>query len=322
MRKRDAGIGRKTRVRRRETQLPRFGQYCERWMQTVRPGIAPSTAARYASILRCHILPLLGGRTLRQAAETAAELPSLLEARGYAPKTIRDVVGVLQKTLRFAAEESGLTPPRLVCPKRARQQPRVLTRQEQRQLTEYLETRRERQSVGILLALNTGLRVGELCALRWGDLSLAEGILRVNATLQRLPAEAESGQGRTEVQLGPPKTACSRRVIPLTARTAELCRRLGPGAPEAFVLSGSERWVEPRVMQYRLARCVAACGLERVHFHTLRHTFATRCVEAGCELKSLSEVLGHASTAVTLDLYVHATLEHKRANLEKLEALA
>lgn len=78
----------------------------------------------------------------------------------------------------------------------------------------------------------------------------------------------------------------------------------------------------PRMMQYRLARCVAACGLERVHFHTLRHTFATRCVEAACELKSLSEVLGHASTAVTLDLYVHATLEHKRANLEKLEALA
>lgn len=258
---------------------------------------------------------------MRQAAAEAVELPALLEARGYAPKTIRDVAGVLYKVLGFALEGTGLTPPRLVCPKRARRQPRVLTRQEQQRLVNYLETRRERQSVGILLALNTGLRVGELCGLRWGDVSLTEGVLRVNATLQRLPVEPGSGQGRTEVRLGPPKTACSGRVIPLTERTAELCRRLGPGAPEAFVLSGSRRWVEPRVMQYRLARCAAACGLEQVHFHTLRHTFATRCVEAGCELKSLSEVLGHAGTAVTLDLYVHATLEHKRANLEKMEAL-
>ena len=86
----------------------------------------------------------------------------------------------------------------------------------------------------------------------------------------------------------------------------------------AFVLTGSRRFIEPRTVQYRLRRYLRECGIEDAHFHTLRHTFATRCVEVGFELKSLSEILGHSSTAITLNRYVHSSIELKRDNMFKL----
>lgn len=108
--------------------------------------------------------------------------------------------------------------------------------------------------------------------------------------------------------IGAPKSDSSLRTIPLPAQIAVLCRHMQPADPEAYVLTGGPAYMEPRTLQYRLKRYTAACGLEGVHAHTLRHTFATRAIESGFELKSLSEVLGHATTAITMERYVHSTL--------------
>ena len=116
-----------------------------------------------------------------------------------------------------------------------------------------------------------------------------------------------------------PKTEHSSRVIPLNAFSKDLCERFRASDPMAFVLTGeSQRYMEPRLLQYRLKKYAAECQIEGLHFHTLRHTFATRCVESGFEIKSLSEVLGHANSRITLDLYVHPSMELKRCNMEKL----
>ena len=116
-----------------------------------------------------------------------------------------------------------------------------------------------------------------------------------------------------------PKRSTSVRIIPLNREMTELCRKWKPLNPEAYVLTGEEkRYMEPRALQYRIGRCTKSCGLEGVHFHTLRHSFATRCVEAGFEIKSLSEILGHSSPRITLERYVHSSLDLKRENMDKL----
>lgn len=197
---------------------------------------------------------------------------------------------------------------------------RVLSREEQARLVAYLLTDMDACKFGVLLTLFTGMRIGELCALQWRSISLTEQTIRIDATLQRLRNTGEAGASRTRLVTGTPKSDTSARTIPLTDYAAQLCRRMDPHSPEAYVLTGTEHCMEPRALQYRMAKCTRECGLEGVHFHTLRHTFATRAVEVGFEIKSLSEVLGHANTAITLDRYVHSSLALKRDNMKKLEA--
>ena len=189
-----------------------------------------------------------------------------------------------------------------------------MTIEEQKRLVAYLLHPTDSCKFGLLLALYTGLRIGELCALRWSCIDLREQTIRIAATMQRLGG---TGEG-TRIVIGAPKSDSSLRTIPLPAQIAVLCRHMQPVDPEAYVLTGGPAYMEPRTLQYRLKRYTAACGLEGVHAHTLRHTFATRAIESGFELKSLSEVLGHATTAITMERYVHSTLEMKRTNMNKL----
>ena len=134
-------------------------------------------------------------------------------------------------------------------------------------------------------------------------------------------SQSDKQSNRTKIIIGSPKSDNSARVIPLTEYALTLCRRFQVDNPEAYILTGTEKLMEPRALQYRIEKYTRECGLEGVHAHTLRHTFATRAVEVGFEIKSLSEVLGHANTTVTLERYVHSSMELKRTNMEKLKAV-
>ena len=171
------------------------------------------------------------------------------------------------------------------------------------------------------MTLCTGLRIGEICALKWKDISIENKALRVSATVQRIKDLDGTPENKTKLLISDPKTYSSSRVIPLTEYTAALCMRYKAEDPEAYILTGTRTLMEPRMMQYRIKKYTAECGLAGVHFHTLRHTFATRCVEVGFELKSLSEILGHASPKITLERYVHTSMEMKRENMDKLTVI-
>ena len=174
----------------------------------------------------------------------------------------------------------------------------------------------------VLFALMTGLRIGEVCALRVSDISLTERVVTVRETMQRIK-NLDGNGAKTKIVFTKPKSSTSARVVPLTNMAYELCKeRLRKYAMNAFLLTGSEtKTIEPRVMQYHIKKYSEACGIEDMHFHVLRHTFATRCVEVGFEIKSLSEVLGHSTPRITLERYVHSSLEFKRQNMTKLEAI-
>lgn len=151
----------------------------------------------------------------------------------------------------------------------------------------------------------------------WENISLRDNTITITSTMQRLKNMNPDREAKTKIVIGSPKSDTSIRTIPISDYAAELCEKMNPQSPAAFVLTGTPDYMEPRTLQYRMEKYTVGCGLKGVHFHTLRHTFATRCVEVGFEIKSLSEILGHANTTITLDRYVHSSMELKRDNMNK-----
>lgn len=196
---------------------------------------------------------------------------------------------------------------------------RVFSREEQCCLEDYLFDRMDIYKFGVLLTLYTGLRVGELCSLQWEDVQ--PDSITVRKTMQCL--RKEDGQG-SEVVIGEPKTPTSARVIPIPSFLGEYVGFFKEQGKEQTYFLGAtgQTLVEPRVMQYKFKQYLRDLGIEGATFHTLRHTFATRCVECGFEIKNLSEVLGHSRIETTLNKYVHSSMDQKRRNMEKLKRLS
>lgn len=297
---------------------PCLSEICDIWLGRKKDQLRESSCMKYRTILERHIKPKLGRRLPEELSTEAVDAftRELLETDGLAVKTVHDVLTVLHSVLKDAetCRPAGAPPVQIRYPKGKRREMRVLTVEEQKRFVTYLLYPMDSCKFGLLLALFTGLRIGELCALRWSSIDLCEQTIRIAATMQRL---GKTGEG-TRIVIGAPKSDTSLRTIPLPSHIMPLCSRMRPVDPDAFVLTGSARYMEPRTLQYRIKRYTSDCGLEGVHAHTLRHTFATRAIESGFELKSLSEVLGHATTAITMERYVHSTLEMKRTNMNKL----
>lgn len=301
-----------------------FAQFCDEWLSDSAGRLRQASYIKYSTIAEQYIKPYLGAMLPQGITAEVTERFSaaLLHENGLAPKTVRDVLSVLNSALKYAARHvPGVLPvPESAYPKEERKPMRVLTPREQQTLTDYLLTEMDECKFGVLLAQLTGLRIGELCALRWEAVSVEDGTLTVTQSMQRLKSSEQDGS-KTRVFISAPKSGTSVRTIPLTALAHSLCEAMRPDDPRAFVLTGTQEYIEPRTLQYRFKKYVTDCGLTGVHFHTLRHTFATRCVEVGFEIKSLSEVLGHSSTRVTLDRYVHPSMRLKRDNMAKLSEI-
>ena len=302
----------------------RFAFYCDEWLLLRKNKVRESTYIKYKVVLEKYIKPKLGscfplGITTDIVEDFTNEL--LLEEK-LAAKTAHDILvmlhGVLKHTaLQFPGVFSAIE---INYPKESRKEMRVLSCDEQERFVRYLLTDIDACKFSVLLMLLSGMRIGELCALKWGNVNLDEQTVRITATLQRLHDTSMENERRTRIVIGAPKSDTSVRTIPLTDYAAELCRKFA-ASNTAYVLTGTEECMEPRTLQYRIKKYTKECGLEGVHAHTLRHTFATRAVEVGFEIKSLSEVLGHANTSITLERYVHSSMDLKRANMDKLTAI-
>ncbi len=312
----------------------RFSYYCDEWLWLGKNRLKESTYVKYEAVLACHIKPKLGG--CMPAAITTEMVEAftneLLHQEHLAPKTVKDVLVVLRSVLKYTAKHTagGLPVIDIVYPREKKKEMRVLTMEEQKELVDYLQKDMDTCKAGVLLALLTGIRIGELCALKWEAVSVEEKCLRVTETMQRLKSTDGEGKAKTRIVIDVPKSEASVRTIPLTDNAVGVINKMMeyfddsntmPGHGKTYILTGTCHYMEPRTLQYRFGKYVKECGLTDVHFHTLRHTFATRCVEVGFEVKSLSEILGHSSTTITLERYVHSSMELKRNNMSKLEAV-
>ncbi len=304
----------------------RFSVYCDEWLKLNRLKVKESTYVKYHVMINNHIKPKLGGCLVAALSSFVIEEFSqeLLFEEDLSPKTVKDILVLLKSVLRYTRKNypGVMADIEISYPKEVKKEMRVLTPEEQKRFTDYLLTDMDSIKFGVLLTLMTGMRIGEVCALRWSDISLKENVIRVGATMQRIKNMNEGESAKTKIIISDPKSDSSMRLIPLTDNAVWLCKMLGRQSPAAFVLSGtSESFIEPRVLQYKLERFTKACGLEGVHYHTLRHSFATRCVEVDFEIKTLSEILGHSSPKITLERYVHTSMELKRSNMNKLSLI-
>ncbi len=300
-----------------------FLYYSTAWLQLNKRGIKESTYIKYRTILDKHIHPILGNYGIDEiTSDMIGEFTAQL-LKKLSPVSVKTILVITNAVLTYARSCDQITenPVVMVYPKVEKKEMRILSSEEQNRFVKYLLKDMDCCKFGVLLTLLTGMRIGELCALKWNDIDFQTKTLHIRHTMQRLQNLNEDFDSKTRICIGSPKTATSLRVIPLTDPLIELCRKFREEHSDTYILTSAASYMEPRTLQYRMRKYMKDCGLEGVHFHTLRHTFATRCVEVGFEIKSLSEILGHANTSITLNQYVHSSLEWKRSNMNKLSIL-
>ena len=294
--------------------MSEFKQISEQWLKYKARFVKRSTLAQYRRVLFKQLVPLY------EQYKNFHTVHEELSTR-YKPKTVRDAVIVLNQVLEYACKNDFPLTDQRIPSKTVRlyqNRIKVLSVYEQKIFSSYLLEEMDFSKLGIFVCLYTGLRLGEICALQVKDVDFRAKVLRISKTVQRIC----DGSGESYHHIDTPKTACSEREIPLPefllVLLAEQLRNL---PSEYYVASGTSEFVQPRTYQSRLQTYYRQCDFSSYHFHTLRHTFASRAIELGFDPKSLSEILGHANVRITLNLYVHPSLEKKRTEMELFSAI-
>lgn len=300
---------------------PSFQTVATRWKAEKRQWVKPSSYATYVWLLNSYLLPFFSARDSFGEADVQAFVNGQL-ARGIAPKTIRDTLVVLKMILRFGRKECGWPNMEFTVhfPTWAEEKPPVpvLRETDQKRLLRHLRANCSYRNLGILICLQSGLRIGELCALQWKDLDTRSGIIRITKTIQRI-CLSDGAEKDYRLVVGTPKTTSSVREIPMSGELKRLIQQAKKDTlPGHYVLSNSTRPLEPRTCRTYFRRLLKQLGIPSVRFHALRHTFASRCIQSRCDYKTVSAILGHSSLATTMDLYVHPGLQDKRRCVERL----
>lgn len=299
------------------------------WLTSIEPQIKQSTFNKYNNLLASYIVPYLGDIEINDlAVDKLYEWCNYLlqkggkKENGISPKTVSDALSLIRRIICHAASRGykTLCTGKELSINQPSKEINVLTRSEQDALCRYLYKHPCERNIGILLSLFTGLRIGELCALDWPDISLESGTIYIHKNIQRVQTK-ENSEKKTEIVITKPKSQCSIRTIPIPEflisflKNADIKR-------QGYLLTGNNKYLEPRTMENHFHKILDEISIRQVNFHTLRHTFATRCIEVGFDIKSLSEILGHANVNITLNRYVHPPLQLKKENMERLSVFA
>lgn len=314
-----------TQILQRRSKMPNnikmtVKELFDEWLLSISCRAKESTIENYKMKIRKHLLPDFGGMKFEML--NTKIIQSYVQQKlksGLSARYVADIIIVFKSMAKYVSREYNCYNPlvNVALPKVLHKSTvLILDKNEQRKLEGYLTENNNKVSLGIMLAMYTGLRIGELCALRWKDIDLNERTLTVRNTIQRI--NNPDGSSATRIVITKPKSAASERIIPLPGGLIEILTDFKT-EKESFVLSGSKIPVEPRTMQYRFSSILNKIGLPSVHFHSLRHLFATNCIKLGFDIKSLSEILGHSSAEITLNLYVHSSFEQKSSCMKRIQ---
>ncbi len=306
-----------------------FHQTADRWFEFIQPHLKDSSSNKYMNLMKTYIFPVLGEIVLNEISNEMLEslCNSLLQSggvkgNGLSFKTVSDTLSLVREIMKYAGYDntSFISTARSLQHKHEIKSMRVLSINEQKKLCEYLYSDISGYNIGILVCLFTGLRIGEICALRWENISLSEQTIYVCETLQRV--QDKSGTERkTKIIITAPKSSSSIRMIPIPDKLVEIISNYQISRTGYFLTNSNEKYLEPRTMQYRFKVALEKSFIAPANFHALRHTFATRCIELGFDVKSLSEILGHASINITMNRYVHPSMELKKENMQRFSGL-
>lgn len=312
----------------KEPTIPSFSfEYvANEWLITAESELKESSIVKYKNILNNYLLPEYRGIPITAITQESLQffLKNLFyyggnKKQGLSSKTITSIFSITKNIFRYAQIELKV-PVHDIHNIRTRQDTpklRIFSLAEQQKLHQYLIQNLSLSNLGILLCLYTGIRIGELCALTWEDISFDEQCLCISKTMQRVQ-QFDNTLPKTHISITSPKSMCSIRKIPIPNTIFDLLVNL-QGQKQEYLLTGStSKFVEPRTMQNRFQKILQTCHIEHANFHALRHTFATRCIELGFDYKSLSEILGHSNVNITLNRYVHPSMELKQKHMNLL----
>lgn len=293
----------------------------ELWFSDIKLKVKESTFTNYFMKYEKHVKPTLG--RFAYSKLTVEKLNEFVQSKlssGLSAKYTADIAGVVKMVCRFAKKRFGYEDKSefMTIPKSKLKEKELLDKNEQLRLNDYLIANPTLTNIGILLSAATGIRIGELCGLKWDNINLDEKILTVKNTVQRI--KNIDGKTATKLVVTAPKSNTSVRAIPLPDFIVPILKKVKCGN-DCYLLSGTRGIVEPRVMQYRFKHIIKDLSLSDVSYHSLRHGFATNCIAIGVDIKSLSEMLGHSSVEITLKLYVHSSMERKAEYMRAISAL-
>lgn len=288
----------------------------DEWLNMKKSCIKDSTTANYVFKINKHLKPFFSGLKFSLLSpKTVYNFIQKKQSEELSAKYISDMVVILKsmakytaKTYHCANEIADIEPP-----KYAKKELKLYTKNEQKILKSALLKEANPTKLGILLCLFSGIRIGELCALKWSDINLSNSLLYITKTCQRIKCG-----NSTKIVITSPKSTSSDRVIPFPEFLLNILKDFTPSEKNSYLLSGSEKIVEPRTMQYRFKSILKKANLPSANFHSLRHIFATNCIEIGFDVKTLSEILGHGTVEITLNRYVHSSISRKRECMELL----
>ncbi|MBQ4147160.1 MAG: site-specific integrase [Prevotella sp.] len=297
-----------------------FNEVYDAWYRDKRNYVKKTTISSYVLTAENHLIPRFGEMTSISEQEVQDFVLEKLQD-GFRQKTVRDMLAVLKMIVRYGCRMGYYqsTPWDIRFPKDYKKDDlEVMSIQHQRRLINYLKTNITTRNLGIILCLNTGVRIGELCALKWRDIDTRSGVVKVQHTLSRV-YKIEDGQRYTNLEESTPKTLNSLREIPLSNDMLSLLKPLCKVMNKDFyILSNSKKPMEPRTLRNHFNSILVELNIPKIKFHGLRHSFATRCIESKCDYKTVSMILGHSNISTTLDLYVHPNKDQKKKCIEKM----
>lgn len=307
-----------------------YQQWLKEWLESyVKPSAKQKTYIRYSEIVEQHIIPKLGSYNMEELTPiilqhfTTELLQSgnLKTGGGLSANSVNAIISVIQNSLKVArAMEivSEYSADKIKRPKVREKQVTCFTPNEQKQIEQAILNGKKPKMFGIILCLYTGLRIGELLALEWKDMDFQKGTLSVTKTCH----DGKDSNGNFARITDTPKTDTSHRIIPFPKQLIPYLRNLKKNSKSEYVVANeSNRVISIRAYQRSFELFLKRLSIPHKGFHSLRHTFATRALECGMDVKTLSEILGHKNANVTLNRYVHSLMEHKREMMNRLGKL-
>lgn len=295
-----------------------FSDVMKLWLESRRAHIKESSYAGYRSKLEKQIFPYFEGlKYSRVEAEHVEAFIADKLSEGLSAKYVSDMVMMIRSAAKWAEINRNYADRvrHTQLPKTKAKETVVFSRDQQQRLISAIDRTKSPTACGVLLTVFTGLRIGELCALKWSDIDFVSGVLHINKSLQRIPVFGK--ENKTEVRLTDPKSATSVRDIPLPGFLLEMLS-VYRGGSDDYIVSGNGRCIEPRSFTNRYKALLKKADVPSLKFHSLRHTFATNALYQDFDVKTLSEILGHANANITMRVYVHSSMERKKACMNRM----
>ncbi len=293
----------------------------EEFYRSIKHRIKESTVAYYQMKAFKHIIPAFGKKRIDAVSEM--DIYAFMETKqneGLSNRYIIDIIILMKTIFKYAVKVYRIFNPmdNITLPKKKNSEIAILDTKQQCKLNQYITQTPNRTTLGVALSMSTGIRIGELCALQWKDIDLEKRILTVRKTIQRI--QCRDNFKKTKLIITEPKSESSKRHIPIPEFMIEFLKKF-QDKTEQYILSDNYKPIEPRTMQYRFAKILKNVNLPSVHFHALRHMFASNCIKLGFDVKALSEILGHSSVEITLNRYVHSSFEQKIEYMNRLKSM-